>query len=72
MYSTVGYDGCRSVWAKVMRRSETPREARQVLYPGNQVKKVMKARLPLVRQKQEVRGAQRLRFVKACFTRSWG
>lgn len=47
-----------------MRRSETPREARQVLYPGNQVQKVMKARLPLVRQKQEVRGAQRLRFVK--------
>lgn len=47
-----------------MRRSETPREARQALYPGNQVQKVMKARLPLVRQKQEVRGAQRLRFVK--------
>lgn len=66
MYPAVGYEDCRSFWAlctpgKVMRRSETRREARQVLYPGNQVQKVMKAGLPLVRQKQEVQSTQRLR-----------
>lgn len=46
-----------------MRQSETRREAGQVLFPGNQVQKVMKVGLPLVRQKQEV---QRYTAFKVC------